>query len=126
MMVYLTVHLVREIRLCRPISTSWMYGMKRHKKVMKGYVRNHRQLKGCIVESYIVEKVNEFCIEYMVDYEAIRPPKKTLVGSLKVKDSSMAEVKGVDLKDLQLAHVYILHNTTCVDPYADQLSILLM
>ena len=29
-------------------------------------------------------------------------------------------MKGVDPKDLQLTHLYILHNTTYVDPYASE------
>ena len=69
------------------------------------------------VESYIVEEVIKFCIENMVDCEAIGLPKKTLVGLLEVKGNSIVEVKGVDLKDWQLAHLYILHNTN-VDLYA--------
>ena len=80
------------------------------------YVRNFRQPKGSIVESYIYsDEAIEFCTEYMVDCEAIGLPKKTLTDSLEVKGNSAIEVKKVDSKDLQLAQLYILHNTTSLD-----------
>ena len=36
MMIYITMHMLREIRLCGPLSSRWMYGIKRYMKVLKG------------------------------------------------------------------------------------------
>ena len=47
----------------------------------------------------------------MIDCEAIILTKTTLASSLKVKGNLATYVKGVDLKDLQLDHLYILNNT---------------
>ena len=34
-------------------------------KIYKGYVRNKRYIEGCIVEGYIVQEANLYCMEYM-------------------------------------------------------------
>ena len=39
-MLYLTVHLVRDVRLCGPVYMRWMYLFERYMRVLKGYVRN--------------------------------------------------------------------------------------
>ncbi|KAL4032723.1 hypothetical protein IC575_005804 [Cucumis melo] len=49
-MVHLTVHLVREVKLCGPIYLRWMYSFERFMKVIKNAVRNRNRLEGCIVE----------------------------------------------------------------------------
>ncbi|KAL6327729.1 hypothetical protein AAG906_024698 [Vitis piasezkii] len=38
-MIHLTVHLVREVRLCGPIYFRWMYPFERFMEVLKGYVK---------------------------------------------------------------------------------------
>ena len=60
-MLHLTVHLVREVRLCGPVYLRWMYPFERFMKVLKGYVRNRNRPEGCIVECYIAEEAIEFC-----------------------------------------------------------------
>ena len=37
-MLHLTVHLVREVRLCGLVYIKWMYPFERYMKVLKGYV----------------------------------------------------------------------------------------
>ena len=64
-MVHLTVHLVREIKLCGPVYLRWMYPFERYMKILKSYVRNRNRPEGCIVECYIAEKAIEFCSEYL-------------------------------------------------------------
>ena len=39
-MIHLTVHLVREVRLCGPCHMRWMYPTERYMKILKGYVKN--------------------------------------------------------------------------------------
>ncbi|XP_054782392.1 uncharacterized protein LOC129289620 [Prosopis cineraria] len=53
-MVHLTIHLVREIQMCGPVFLRWMYPFERYMKILKGYVKNRSQPKGCIVERYIL------------------------------------------------------------------------
>ena len=60
-------------------------------KILKGYVRNRRCPKGCIVESYIVEEAVEFCTEYLQDCEAIGLPINRLLDSIDGRDNSDLE-----------------------------------
>ena len=64
-MVYLTIHLVSEVRQCGPVYLRWMYPFERYMKTLKGYVRNSKCPEGCVAESYIIEEALEFCAEYM-------------------------------------------------------------
>ena len=73
-MLHLTMHLVREVKLCGPVYLRWMYPCERFMKVLKGYVQNRNWPKGCIVECYIVEKAIEFCTEYLSNVDAIGIP----------------------------------------------------
>ena len=64
-MIHLTVHLVRELRLCGPVFFRWMFPFERFNKVLKGYVRNRFYPEGCITESYLGEEFIEFCTEFI-------------------------------------------------------------
>ncbi|KAL0544179.1 hypothetical protein IC582_019291 [Cucumis melo] len=44
-MMHLTVHIVREVKLCGPVYFRWMYPFERY---MKNYVRNIHRPEGCI------------------------------------------------------------------------------
>ena len=98
-MVHLTVHLIREIRLCGPVFLRWMYPFERYNKILKGYVRNRNRPEGCIIEYYIYEEAIEFCNEYLSNVKAIGLPMR---GCTKVTD-------GFDR--------YVLNNTNEVQPY---------
>jgi hypothetical protein len=49
-MIHLTVHLTREVKLCGPICFGWMYPFERCMKVIKGHVRNRNRREGCIAD----------------------------------------------------------------------------
>ena len=72
-MVHLIVHLVREIRLFRPVFLRCL-------KIFKGYVKNPYRPEASIVERYIVEEVIEFCTNYMSEVDAIGVPKTRYEG----------------------------------------------
>ncbi|GJW28230.1 putative transposon, En/Spm-like protein [Tanacetum coccineum] len=55
-MIHLTVHLTREVKLCGPICFRWMYPFERCMKVIKGHVRNRNKPEGCIAEETIAEE----------------------------------------------------------------------
>ena len=69
------MHLVRELKLCRPVYLRWMYPFERYIKTLKGCMRNYNRLEACIVESYITEEAIEFCSEYIEGAETIGIPK---------------------------------------------------
>ncbi|RVW78471.1 hypothetical protein CK203_050425 [Vitis vinifera] len=114
------VHLVREVRLCGPVYMRWMYPFERYMKVLKGYVRNHNRLEGCIVECYIAKEALEFCTEYLSGMDAIGIPSsmkdewkcgKPLLGGRAITIH--------DYKLVEQAHHYVLQNTTIVQPFIE-------
>ncbi|GJV81578.1 putative transposase-associated domain-containing protein [Tanacetum coccineum] len=76
-MIHLTVHLTREVKLCGPICFRWMYPFERCMKVIKGHVRNRNRPEGCIAEETIAEETIEFFSEYHKTMKTIGiPPDK--------------------------------------------------
>ncbi|GJR19961.1 putative transposon, En/Spm-like protein [Tanacetum coccineum] len=70
-MIHLTVHLTREVKLCGPICFRWMYPFERCMKVIKGHVRNRNKPEGCIAKETIAEETIEFFSEYHKSMETI-------------------------------------------------------
>ncbi|HET7732936.1 MAG TPA: DUF4218 domain-containing protein [Paludibacter sp.] len=63
-MVHLTVHLTREVKLCGPICFRWMYPFERRMKDIKAHVRNRYRPEGCIAEESIAQETIEFLADY--------------------------------------------------------------
>ncbi|KAL0546158.1 hypothetical protein IC582_016064 [Cucumis melo] len=122
-MVHLTVHLVREVKLCGPIYLRWMYPFERFMKVIKNAVRNRNCLEGCIAEGYILEEAVEFCSEFLCGVDPIG------LGCQKLRDNSDYSELGRPLSSgvtsiperelLYQAHRYVLENTVDVQPYIE-------
>ena len=115
-MIHLTVHLVREVKLCGPVYLRWMYPFERYMKVLKGYVKNRNRPEGCIVESYIAEESVEFCSEYLSTAEAIGLPKTTNIES---KGLSVGVPSAVNRCDWEIACLYTLHNRVEMEPFIE-------
>ncbi|KAL0561366.1 hypothetical protein IC582_001791 [Cucumis melo] len=64
-MIHLTVHIVREVKLCGPIYLRWMYPFERFMKIIKNSVRNRYRPEGCITKSYLIEEAIEFCSDFL-------------------------------------------------------------
>lgn len=62
-MIHLTVHLVREVRLCGPVYFRWMYPFERFLKFLKSNIRNKNRPGGCIAENYTAYEGVEHCAE---------------------------------------------------------------
>ena len=118
-MVHLTVHLVREVRLCGPVYLRWMYPFERFMKILKGYVRNRNRPEGCIAESYIAEEGVEFCSEYLNGADAIGIPTPHDCSSGTTKPLSRGCVSTISRDEWEQAHLYILENTIEVVPYVE-------
>ncbi|XP_042426074.1 uncharacterized protein LOC122013929 [Zingiber officinale] len=110
-MLHLTVHLVREVRLCGPVYFRWMYPFERCMKVLKSYVGSRKHPEGCIVQRYLAEEAIEFCSEYLNGVDPIGAPQS-------IRDSK-ANISGlqacntpiiVQQVDLQQAHLIVLEN----------------
>ncbi|TXG66608.1 hypothetical protein EZV62_007883 [Acer yangbiense] len=120
MMVHLTVHLIREVRLCGPVYLRWMYPFERFMKTLKRYVRNRNRSEGCIAECYIAEEAIEFCTEYCSNVSTIGNPYEKNNNIQVGKPLSGGQNVVVDCGELLQAHLYVLYNTTKVQPYIDE------
>ena len=114
-MLHLTVHLVRELRLCGPVFYRWMFPLERFNKVLKSYVRNRFCPEGCIAVSYLGEESIEFCTEFVkhsCTTAGLRKDEDKLSGPL-----SAAIIKSVEEKERDEAHLHVLLNNNEVEPY---------
>lgn len=114
-MIHLTVHLVRELRLCGPVFFRWMFPFERFNKVLKSYVRNRFCPEGCIAESYLGEESIEFCTEFVKQScttAGLRNDQEKLSGSL-----SAVKMKSVEESERDEAHLHVLLNNAEVEPY---------
>ncbi|XP_074369103.1 uncharacterized protein LOC141709096 [Apium graveolens] len=118
-MIHLSVHLVREVKLCGPIFLRWMYPFERYMKAFKGYVRNPAHPEGCIAEAYVAEEAVECLVNF--DEATIGLPEnvrheqngisRPLSGATIIKPSK---------EDFQLAHLCFLQNSNDIRPYFDE------
>ena len=118
-MLHLTVHLIREVRLCGPVYFRWMYPFERYMKVLKGYVHNHNWPEGCVAECYLVEEAVEFCTKYLSGTHAIGIPKNNNYDNKFGRPITGGRSTNIDHKLWLQAHHYVLENTTIVQPYIE-------
>lgn len=71
-MMHLFIHLVKELELCGPVHTLWMYPMERYMKALKGYVKNMAQPEGNMATGYSIEKTLGFCTKYIQGVKSTR------------------------------------------------------
>ncbi|XP_074351755.1 uncharacterized protein LOC141690896 [Apium graveolens] len=115
LMVHLTVHLVRELRLCGPVFYRWMFPFERFNKVLKSYVRNRFYPESCIAKGYLKEESTEFCMRFFSE-------SSRTAGLQKDDDKFFGPVgraimKSVAEKERDEAHLAVLLNNPEVEPY---------
>ncbi|XP_073119934.1 uncharacterized protein [Henckelia pumila] len=115
-MIHLTVHLVREVKLCGPVLYRYMYPFERYMKILKGYVRNRNRPEGCMAECYIAEEAVEFFSDYLGSLHTIGIPTSHRQIEL-TKPLSAAVVQSITEDELQQAHRYVLENDVDTDRY---------
>ncbi|GJV98177.1 putative transposon, En/Spm-like protein [Tanacetum coccineum] len=121
-MVHLTVHLTREVKLCGPICFRWMYPFERCMKVIKGHVRNRNRPEGCIAEETIAEETIEFFSEYHKSMKTIGipPDKHETDENEEGKQLSAGKSSEVSAELFQKAHLYVIQNTDEIVPYIER------
>ena len=117
-MIHLSVHLVREVKLCGPVWYRYMYPFERYMKILKGYVRNRNRPEGCMAESYIAEEAVEFCSDYLSSVHTIGIPSSHRQIEL-TKPLSGAVVYSTTHDELTQAHRYVLANDAEIDLYIE-------
>ncbi|KAA0054990.1 transposase [Cucumis melo var. makuwa] len=122
-MINLTVHIVREIKLCGPIYLRWMYPFERFMKVIKNSVRNRYCPEGCIAESYLIEEAVEFCSDFLFGVDPVGLETRKSQDHLDTSNIGRSLSMGVPFKPeeelLRQAHRYVLENTIDVQPYME-------
>nr|GEV00025.1 putative reverse transcriptase domain-containing protein [Tanacetum cinerariifolium] len=108
-MIHLTVHLTREVKLCGPICFQWMYLFERCMKVIKGYVQNKNRSEGCIAEETIAEETIDFFSEYDKTMKTIGilPNKHVTNENEDEKTLSVGKSSKVFKEVFQKAHLYV-------------------
>ncbi|XP_052627521.1 uncharacterized protein LOC128134120 [Lactuca sativa] len=130
-MIHLTVHLTREVKLCGPIFFRWMYPFERYMKVIKGHMRNKNRPEGCIAEENVVEETIEFFSQFLkrMDIVGIAPDNHNNCGIHKGVDSSsitddtpVSAAKSIEVFSelFSKAHFFVLQNTSEVLPYIER------
>lgn len=127
-MIHLTVHLAREVKLCGPVCFRWMYPFERCMKVIKKHVRNKNKPCGCIAEENIAEETIEIYSEYLRSMKTIGiPPDRHNTSHTGEDSEAITEGKPLSQGDLcavspeqwSQAHLYVLQNTPEIEPYIE-------
>ncbi|KAA0032240.1 transposase [Cucumis melo var. makuwa] len=120
-MIHLTVHIVREVKLWGPIYHRWMYPFERFMKVIENSVRNRYRPEGCIAESYLIEEAIEFCSDFLSEVDPVGLGTHKSQDHLDTSNIGRPLSMGVPFKPeqelLRQAHRYVLENTIDVQPY---------
>ncbi|KAL0553624.1 hypothetical protein IC582_007524 [Cucumis melo] len=123
-MIHLTVHIVREVKLCGPIYLRWMYPFERFMKVIKNSMRNRYRPEGCIAESYLIEEAIEFCSDFLSGVDPVGLGTRKSQDHLDTSNIGRPLSMGVPFKPeqelLRQAHRYVLENTIDVQPYMEK------
>ncbi|CAM8999899.1 unnamed protein product [Rhodiola kirilowii] len=119
-MVHLTIHLVREIRILGPVHMIWMYSYERYMKILKSYVRNRHRPEGCIVEGYITEEAVEFCTNYLGNTAAVGIPKPRHFDRFNGKGICGQKYKNPPFDELTKAHFCVLQHMPDITPFIEQ------
>ncbi|XP_062030232.1 uncharacterized protein LOC133746080 [Rosa rugosa] len=123
-MVHLTIHLAQQVLIAGPVLFCWMFHFERYMKVLKDYVKNRSNLEGCIAEKYLAEEITRFCDGYIKEAAEICVQHKR---NEDCEDEIILEGKPIGLKKLrqltptmwEIAHRYVLTNTTELDPWKE-------
>jgi hypothetical protein len=128
-MVHVTIHLAREVKIVSPIQYRWMYHFDMFMFKLKRYVHNKGRPKGSITRGFIAEECMIFCSQYLhdVDSSLTRPERNdddsssieiTLFSEMG-RDLGTLEMIPLNGKDIARVHVYILMNYDVVKLYAE-------
>ncbi|CAM8902598.1 unnamed protein product [Rhodiola kirilowii] len=118
-MVHLTVHLVREVRILGPVHMRWMYPFERYMKVLKSYVRNRQSPEGCIVQGYIAEEVVEFCTNFLGNTTTVGVPRPRHFDRYLGKGTSGHQLMPKSFDELTKAHFFVLQHIPEITPFIE-------
>ncbi|XP_052138879.1 uncharacterized protein LOC127757419 [Oryza glaberrima] len=119
-MVHLTVHLVKQTKICGPAFMREMWPFERYMGILKSYVRNRAKPEGSIIEGYTTEEAIEFCIDYMAETDPIGVPTSRHEGRLAgVGTTGRKRIVPAQASYAQ-AHFAVLQHMAEVTPYFEE------
>ena len=71
-MSHLLIHLVKELYICGPVHSRWMYPIERYMKSLKGYVRTYARPETSMAEGYTMTETLGYSTEYLQRFTATR------------------------------------------------------
>ncbi|XP_066159865.1 uncharacterized protein [Oryza sativa Japonica Group] len=119
-MVHLTVHLVKQTKICGPAFMREMWPFERYIGILKSYVRNRAKPEGSIIEGYMTEEAIEFCIDYMAETDPIGVPSSRHKGRLAGVGTTGRKRIVLDQASYAQAHFAVLQHMAEVTPYFEE------
>lgn len=100
------------------------YLLCRYMKVLKDWVRNPARPEGCIAESYMAEECMRFCSEFLkkttnVKEKQDRNTEYESESILEGRPISAATTITLSAMEKRIAHLSVIQNMACVDPYVE-------
>jgi hypothetical protein len=119
-MVHLTVHLLKQTKICGPAFMREMWPFERYMGILKSYVRNRAKPEGSIIEGYTTEEAIEFCIDYMAETDPIGVPTSRHEGRLAGVGTTGRKRIVPDQASYAQAHFAVLQHMVEVTPYFEE------
>ncbi|XP_052137322.1 uncharacterized protein LOC127755682 [Oryza glaberrima] len=116
-MVHLTVHLVKQTKICGPTLIREMWPFERYMGILKSYVRNRAKPEGSNIEGYTIEEAIEFCIDYMAETDPIGVPASRHEGRFAGVGTTVRKRIVPDQAYYAQAHFAVLQHMAEVTPY---------
>ncbi len=119
-MVHLTVHLVKQTKICGLAFMREMWPFERYMGILKSYVRNRAKPEGSIIEGYTTEEAIEFCIDYMSETDPTGVPTSRHEGRLAGVSTTGRKRIVPDQASYAQAHFTVLQHMAEVTPYFEE------
>nr|CAD40254.2 OSJNBb0096E05.3 [Oryza sativa Japonica Group] len=119
-MVHLSVHLVKQTKLCGPAFLREMWPFERYMGVLKSYIRSRAKPEGSIIKGYTTEEAIEFCVNYMSDADPIGVPASRHEGRLSGVGTIGRKRIRPDQASYVQAHYAVLQHMAEVVPYFEE------
>nr|CAE01748.2 OSJNBb0056F09.11 [Oryza sativa Japonica Group] len=119
-MVHLTVHLVKQTKICGPAFMREMWPFERYMGILKSYVRNRAKPEGSIIEGDTTEEAIEFCIDYVAETDPIGVPTSRHEGRLAGVSTTGRKRIVPDQASYAQAHFAVLQHMAEVTPYFEE------
>lgn len=119
-MTHLLVHVVDEVQQYGPVASRWMYPMERYMKLLKGHVRTYYRPEASMAQGYIKDETLGYITEYLAEYKHVTrrvwnsDEEECVIGEVL---QGLATIKKVSTEIMAMAHLYVLLNTTVMEPW---------